>query len=202
MTKPFTKEMQLENKSKKPKRKRCKECNELFTPTRQMQPCCSMKCNIDYSTKNLDVLVAHGAKNRAKEANKKKKESKSKDKQVLLKLAQTVVNKYVRLRDKNKPCCSCGHIGDRQIHAGHYESAGGNQHQRFYTLNIHSQCSICNNHLSGNLVPYRKFMIAKYGIEKVEEIENDHSTKKYTVEYLQKLIKVFRKKIKLYEGRR
>ena len=30
-------------------------------------------------------------------------------------------------------------------------------------------------------------------------IENDNSIKKYTVEYLQKLIKGFRKKIKLYE---
>ena len=199
MCKPLTKEMQLRNNSKKAKKKRCKECGELFTPLRDLQPCCSYSCEVAYIDKNLKSLVSEGKKIRVKEANKKKKESKSKDKQVLLKLAQTVVNKYVRLRDKDKPCCSCGHVEGRQFHAGHFESAGGNQHQRFYTLNIHKQCSICNNHLSGNLVSYRKFMIDKYGIEKTEAIENDHSTKKYTVEYLQKLIRVFKKKIRLYE---
>ena len=42
-------------------------------------------------------------------------------------------------------------------------------------------------------------LIKKLGIKKVEEIEANQERGNYTVEYLQRLIKVFRKKIKLYE---
>jgi hypothetical protein len=190
-------------KNKKPKQKRCKECKGLFTPERDLQPCCSFKCEMDYisNEKNLKGLVDDGKALRIKEANKKKKQFKDNDKSHLIQIAQKEVNKYIRIRDINKPCCSCGCVEGRQFHAGHYESVGGNQHQRFYTLNIHKQCSICNNHKSGNLIPYRLFMIDKYGLAKVEELENDHSIKKYTVEYLKRLIKVFRSKIRLYERR-
>ena len=48
-------------------------------------------------------------------------------------------------------------------------------------------------------MPYRKALIEKFSIEWVEKLEANHETKKYTVEYLQRLIKVVRKKIKLYE---
>ena len=39
----------------------------------------------------------------------------------------------------------------------------------------------------------------KFGIEWVEKLEANQERGNYTVEYLQRLIKVFRKKIKLYE---
>lgn len=185
----LTKKQQLQH-NKKPRKKKCKECGNFFTPERDMQVVCGFECGINYAKRD-EV--------KSKAINKIKKEFKDNCKSSLLKLAQKEVNKYIRLRDINKPCCTCGHKEGRQFHAGHYESVGGNYHQRFYTLNIHSQCSICNNYKSGNLTNYRSFMIDKYGIDKVEYIENDHSIKKYTVEYLQKLIKVFRKKIKLYE---
>lgn len=171
------------------KEKKCRYCGEKFIPYNSLQPFCFKS----------ECIQAHNETQRLKKARKVKKEYKEQDKSLQLKLAQQIVNKYVRLRDQEKPCCSCGHISGRQFHAGHYESAGGNQHQRFYTLNIHKQCSICNNHLSGNLVKYRTFMINKYGIEKVEAIEADHSRGNYSVKYLHRLIKVFRKKIKLYE---
>lgn len=172
--------------------RKCNYCKDKFSPFNSFQKFCFKD----------ECIKAHNSTERSKKQRKAVKEHKSSDKSIQLKLAQTIVNKYVRLRDQNKPCISCGHKEGRQFHAGHYESAGGNQQQRFYTLNIHKQCSICNNFKSGNLIPYRLFMIKKYGIEKVESIESDHSTKKYTVEYLHRMIRVFRKKIKLYEKRR
>lgn len=172
--------------------KKCKNCKKSFEPERPMQSTCGYDCAIEWANKPK-------AQKAYKIEKKKELMEKYPDKSKWLSNAQTVVNRYIRLRDKNKPCCSCGHKEGRQFHSGHYESVGGNQHQRFYTLNVHAQCSICNNYKSGNLTNYRAFMIEKYGIEKVEEIENNHESKKYTVEYLQRLIKVFRKKIKLYE---
>ena len=171
------------------KDKKCRYCKEKFTPFNTLQPFCFKE----------ECIKKHNQITKEKKQKKAKKEFKENDKSTLLKLAQTIVNKYVRLRDLNKPCISCEHIGKRQIHAGHYRPMGNNQQLRFYTLNIFAQCSICNNYLSGNLANYRLNLIKKLGLEKVELIESNQERGNYTVEYLQRLIKVFRKKIKLYE---
>lgn len=171
------------------KEKKCRYCKEKFTPFNSLQPFCF---------KN-ECITKHNKTTLEKKKAKAKKEFKENDKSTLLNLAQTVVNKYIRLRDLDKPCISCGHLGDRQIHAGHYRPMGNNQQLRFYTLNIFAQCSICNNYKSGNLAEYRLNLIKKISLAKVEEIEANQERGNYSVEYLQKLIKVFRKKIKLYE---
>ena len=175
------------------KQKKCRYCKEYFTPFNSLQPFCF----------KTECIQEHNKVIREKKARKVKKEFKESDKSTLLQLAQTVVNKYVRLRDSNKQkCISCDYkfvLGSRQIHGSHFRPAGQVQQLRFNTLNIWASCSICNNHKSGNLVPYRIALIEKFGLEWVEKLEANHETKKYTVEYLQRLIKVFRKKIKLYE---
>ncbi len=68
-------------------------------------------------------------------------------------------------------------------------------------MNIHKQCYRCNRELSANLKPYRIGLIKKIGLKRVEQLESNHETKKYNVEYLQKLIKVFKKKIKFVTKR-
>ena len=172
------------------KTKKCKYCKERFEYMNSFQPFCFKD----------ECIKAHNQKTKEKKSKEFKKEFKENDKSTLMKLSQVLVNKYVRLRDLSKPCISCGYKGNsRQIHAGHYKPVGNNQQLRYNTINIHAQCSICNNHLSANLVNYRVALIEKIGLEKVEWLECNHKTKKYTLEYLQKLIKVFRKKIKLYE---
>ena len=195
----YTKSQQL-NKVKAPKRKRCKECNKLFVPERDLQPCCGFDCEIIYITdkNNLKSLVESGKANRKKESDKKKKDFKVNDNKNLIEIAQSTVNKYIKIRDKNEPCISCGTF-NAKWDAGHYESVGSDKQLRFNTLNIHKQCYYCNCHLSANKTPYRINLVEKIGIKKVEILENDHSTKKYSVEYLQRLIKLMRRKIKLYK---
>lgn len=172
------------------KEKKCRYCKEKFTPFNSLQPFCFKD----------ECIKAHNQKTKEKKNKKVKQELRSQDKSIQLKLAQTIVNKYIRLRDKDKPCISCGYTGNsRQIHASHFRPMGNNQQLRFYTLNIWAGCSICNNHLSGNLVPYRINLIKKLGLEKVEQIEANQERGNYSIEYLDRLIKVFRKKIKLYE---
>ncbi len=172
------------------KTKKCKYCKERFEYVNSFQPFCFKE----------ECIKEHNLKHKAKKSRELKKEFKENDKSTLKELAQKLVNQYVRLRDLNKPCISCGYVGtQRQIHAGHYKPAGNNQQLRYNTINIHSQCSICNNHLSANLVNYRVALIKKIGLKKVEWLESNHETKKYDIEYLQRLIKIFRKKIKLYQ---
>ncbi len=174
------------------KEKNCRYCKNKFIPFNSLQPFCFKE----------ECIKEHNKTEREKKARKVKKEFKENDKSTLIKLAQTVVNAYVRLRDKNNPCISCGYIGDgRKWNAGHFRPQGGNQQLRFNLLNLHRQCEPCNSYKSGNLVSYRENLIKKIGLDRVEIIEANHERGNYSVEYLQKLIKVFRKKIKLYQER-
>lgn len=169
---------------------KCKYCKKEFIKLNSFQPfCLDEKC-----------IKEHNKLQREKKVRKAKKAFRENDKSTLLKLAQTIVNKYIRLRDLGKPCISCNYLGvNRKWNAGHFRPMGNNQQLRYYTLNIFLQCEQCNSFKSGNLIPYRENIINKLGIDKVEEIEANQERGNYSVEYLQKLIKVFRKKIKLYE---
>ena len=57
------------------------------------------------------------------------------------------------------------------MHAGHKYSAGQHPITRFDEDNVHGQCIHCNTYLHGNLEDYRKNLINKIGIEKVEELD-------------------------------
>jgi hypothetical protein len=128
-------------------------------------------------------------KSREKKALESRKETRSaltalKTRRDWLKEAQAAVNKYVRARDAGKPCVSCGALTAGQWDAGHYRSAGGHPALRLDPLNIHKQCSVCNAHKSGNLIEYRKELINRIGLEKVEWLEGPHEPKKYSIEDL------------------
>lgn len=172
--------------------RKCKHCKTKFNPYTSFQK---------YCLQTDECIAENNKQHKAKKSRELKKTFRENDKSTLLKLAENVVNTYIRLRDLEKPCCSCGHFGDRQFHSGHYMNVGGHQQLRFYTLNIHKQCSICNNWKSSNNQQYRPFMINKYGLDFVEKLESNNERGHYTVEYLQRLIKVFRKKIRLYKSK-
>ncbi len=67
-------------------------------------------------------------------------------------LAQVVFNKYIRLRDKDKPCVSCDKPLGSKYDAGHYFSSGGHKAVTFDENNVHGQCVTCNQHKHGNLL--------------------------------------------------
>lgn len=87
----------------------------------------------------------------------------------LTKKAQEVFNKWVRDRDRENGCISCGAEVD---HAGHYLSAGHHGHLRFNEMNVNGQCLRCNNFLHGNLINYRQGLVKKYGEDKVKMLES------------------------------
>ncbi len=107
-----------------------------------------------------------------------------------------VVNQYIRLRDADLPCVSCGRFHDGQWHAGHFRSAGGHPELRFEPLNIWRQCAPCNTHKSGDLVNYRAELVRRIGAEKVEWLEGPHEAKRYTIDDLKAIKAEYRAKIK------
>ena len=159
-------------------------------PTMKFQTTCDINCAIEYAKEKAK-------EKKGKDKRKAIKQLKESDLATLKRLAETVVNKYIRDRD-GKVCISCGYHGDkRQFHAGHYLPKGNNSFLRYNEDNIHAQCSICNNHLSGNLAMYRINLIKKIGIEKVEWLESQRGvTKKWTIEELKEIIQIHREKIK------
>jgi hypothetical protein len=114
--------------------------------------------------------------------------------------AQTVVNKYVRLRDINEGCISCDKppTWAGQWHASHFYSRGHSSYLRFNLLNIHKSCSVCNSHLSGNIGAYRPWLIEKIGQAKYDWLEaNKSRLAEHDREYLVRIKKVFAKRCRL-----
>ena len=138
---------------KLPKAKTCKACKHKFTPIQPLQCVCGFQCAISYAN-------ALSEKRKALEALQSRRETKLrldkfKTKSDWLKEAQTIFNKYIRLRDAASPCISCQRFHTGQYHAGHFISTGHAPHLRFNEDNVHKQCSACNNYLSGNIRLYR-----------------------------------------------
>ena len=92
----------------------------------------------------------------------------------LKKKAQDTFNKWIRNRDAEKGCISCGAKID---HAGHYFSSGHYSALTFDEENVHGQCLRCNNFLHGNLVFYRMGLVARYGDNYVKDLERKKTQK-------------------------
>ena len=111
----------------------------------------------------------------------------------LLEKAQKVFNAWIRNRDKDKGCISCGGPVEN---AGHYFSAGHYSALRFNETNVNGQCVHCNKWLHGNLINYRKGLVKKYGAETVELLEASVQLRKatkwdrYTLELIIKTYKL------------
>jgi len=121
----------------------------------------------------------------------KKQKEQAKNKSYYQRKLQTEINAIVRLIDIDCSCISCGYSGTgRQFHAGHYHSVGGHADLRYNLHNIHKQCSICNNHLSGNIKGYQKGLINRYGRDYLEFVENlpAETHKKLDIQELKELI--------------
>ena len=98
-------------------------------------------------------------------------------------------------------CISCGKVCNvSEMDGGHFISRAKTV-VAFSPLNVHAQCKYCNQHLSGNLVEYRKGLLTKIGpeaVEFIEEIQDEEfkpSKWQYAVrrEYYRSKIQIFRK---------
>jgi hypothetical protein len=168
--------------------KTCKECKQPFKQERPLQYLCSPLCAAKYV--------------RTLEQKKEGKRLKLQKESLLTrsdynKMAQQVFNAYIRKRDKHLPCISCGTTNPNiQSHSGHYRSVGACPELRFNELNVHKQCSTCNNIKSGNLIEYRINLVKKIGVDKVEWLEGKHEPNKLTIPQLKELIKTYKLRIK------
>ena len=168
---------------------RCKVCKDKFEAKYFLQKVClEPSCILEWSNK---------VKDKEWKAEKKQLKDKLKTYSDHVKELQVIVNKYVRLRDKDKGCISCGTPLLGKYDAGHYYSAGGNPELRFNTDNIHGQCVYCNQHRHGALLDYTERLPNRIGLCKFAELKKLRGVaKKYSIPELVELKVIYKDKTK------
>ena len=189
-------------KAKKPKTKTCRICKSKFSPSLSTQIVCSTSCAIQHG-KAQSVKQAERKAIAERKAHREKKAD-LKPLKHWEDMTQRVVNDFIRQRDEDLPCISCGTWDTVQWEAGHFRSRGAASHLRYFEDNISKQCHRCNVQLSGNQQQYRINLIAKIGTERVEALESNNEPHRYTREELESLRAHYRQKtrelIKQREG--
>ena len=85
--------------------------------------------------------------------------------------AKTEFQKYIRKRDAEFPCISCGTVTADLWDGGHFKKAEIYSGVIFDEMNCHKQCRKCNRFLGGNELNFREGLIARYGEDYVLQIE-------------------------------
>lgn len=167
---------------------RCKNCKDKFEPIRfNHKYCLKDEC--------IRAFVSEVKEKSWKETKVRLKDG-LKTNQDWLKEAQTIFNKYIRLRDMGLLCISCNTLPKKK-NAGHYFSSGGHSNVRFDEDNVHLQCEHCNTYLSGNLLNYQIGIEKRIGADRLIELQGRaHLEKRWTVDELKEIIKKYKTKVR------
>jgi Bacteriophage Lambda NinG protein len=192
----------------KPKLKKCCECRQKFQPRNSFDKVCdNIECKVSYGTKVAEKSRISREKKQKQQAIKQRAEDKEKLSRLtpgyLAGKAQDAVNEYVRFRDYDKPCISCGKHAHSTMDwdAGHLKTRGANSFLRYHLWNINKQCVRCNQHNSGNVAEHERGIVARYGQSRLDFLQSAPRMRRYADDYLIRLTAVFRKKTRMLKKR-
>lgn len=195
---------------KQPKPKTCPICSTEYTPRSSLQKVChNYKCAIAFNKKRDEELAARDKRKQDKLQRDDLRQRRERLKGISewQREAQTAFNRYIRWRDHNKECASCGgqlvgssnYLTGSAVDASHYRSRGAASHLKFNVFNVHSACTRCNRQLSGNAVEFRTRLIKRIGLERVERLEADNTPRKFDIAYLKRVKAIFTRRARHYE---
>lgn len=171
----------------KPKERKCKvrDCCNYFIPRSTMHTVCGPVC----ASKLVRDKREREEANRLKAQRKADRERKQEQKPLSYwaERAQKQVNRYVRVRDRGKPCISCGTPWKPNFQAGHWLTTRARPELRFHLDNIAGQCVQCNLFKSGNQQLYRVSLAERIGVDRVEALEGPHSLPRWRREDYQRI---------------
>lgn len=186
-------EPKTEGEPKPPKSVKCgvKDCGVRFVPDKPFVKWCGPDHGEMMAQSKLAKIKAaqSAATKRAKKSERVQDKAKAEAMKTLpdlLKEAQKEFNRFIRLRDHDKPCICCGrlstktHITGSSWDCGHWRSVGSASHLRFNEDNAHRQLVYCNQYLAGNAIGYRAGLIVRIGAERVEALESNNEVHKWT----------------------
>jgi hypothetical protein len=97
----------------------------------------------------------------------------------LIKGVVKICHEYIRLRDKFKPCISCGTSWNSDFQAGHFKKAEKFTTIKLHEHNINGQCQQCNLRKDGNESEYSIRLPDRIGKDNYKELvrlaDLDHS---------------------------
>lgn len=178
------------------KKFKCKNetCGKGYEKRSPLQRACSPACE-----KKIVESKKSKKEARLKEAGDKTKATYK----AWLESAQTVCNSFIRMRDKELPCISCGckmvssGNGSKRITAGHLFSVGGHSAVRFDEDNIHGQCFECNASSKFDAGKYIEEMIKRTSEVEFEVLRaKAYEPKKWEVSELKAIQSYYLTKIK------
>lgn len=125
----------------------------------------------------------------------------------LIEDAQREFNRFIRLRDADKPCFDCGKPYEPQrvggsIDAGHLRSRGAATHLRFTETNVFGQRKNCNRPGGATEEAKKAGAAARIGWDEVNALYADNRVHKWTREELIAIRDKYRLKAKELEKER
>ena len=173
-----------------------KYCKEKFEPKNEGQVVHTYQCGIEYAKQLREK------KEKEKDIDRRRKLKAMKRENMSLsdhkKELETVFNAYIRERDKNESCISCGSTRNFRRTAGHYfPTTHGSV--RFNEDNVNVQCWFnCNKNKHGNLSEYLPRLIKKIGQKRFDEMERikNQVTWKPLIPEIKELITEYKAKLK------
>lgn len=186
------------------KLKKCKACTGEFKPWNSTQVVCSTICALAWTK-------AKEKKAKEKANRKAARDLKTSTKSYRTRKAQEAFNKFIRLRDWDKPCISCGRETVEQTiggkwDCGHFKSVGSHPELRFEEKNAYKQCKSCNggsgkytrkNHTVS--LEYEERLIERVGQDIVDWLNGPNEGKHYTVDDLREIERYYKRKCKELE---
>jgi hypothetical protein len=156
---------------------KCKVCKKEFTQFNSTISVCGHQCAIEWG-KLKPVKAAY--KRVATELKREAKDKLETHTQRINKV-KPIFQKWIRERDKNEPCISCGvtKTYKDEWDGGHFHKAENYTGVIFNEHNVNKQCKNCNKNLDGNLISYRQGLVKKIGLKAVEELEELANNTRY-----------------------
>lgn len=172
-------------KEPKPKKCKVKDCCNYFIPRSSMHSVCGPVCASKMVRDKRERAEAQRLKEQRKADRERRREQKPLS--YWAERAQRQVNRYVRLRDRGRPCVSCGTPWQPSFQAGHWLTTKARPELRYHLDNISAQCIHCNLYKSGNQQLYRVALVERIGSERVEALEGPHALPRWRREDYQRI---------------
>lgn len=169
--------------------RQCQACPQFFAPRSDTARACSPRCAQRYVNAQKRAAAAERRADRRRLLELRPRAK-------WLAIAQRVFNGWILLRDKGKPCVSCGRQHKGKMDAGHYIAAGDCEALRFSAEQVRAQCTPCNHKRHGALIGFRQQLVRELGARRVEELERHPDDKRFTVDELQAIIELYRRLIR------
>jgi hypothetical protein len=185
----------------KVKPKKCRNCQEPFTPKRSTtETTCSPDCAIAYAKSKVkeEPLLVKGTPFFKETEKKVKAEDRLTD-------LQDEINKLARFIDSKfnyTLCIDCNKLMDKRVAGAHFHDVGSNRHIRFNLHNIHTSSFQCNNFSSKHKTGYKVGLEQRYGkdyLDFVEELQTKHREVKLAPFEISEKLALVRKIIRTFD---